>query len=73
MRELLSRGAAVDARNDDDTTPLIMACTECHFKVAKLLISHGADVNATDAFGSALEAAVNHAKIAALLRRRGAV
>ena len=72
-RELLNRGAAVDARNTENTTPLIIACVAGHLEVAKLLISRAANVNAADAFGSALEGAVDHAKIAALLRRRGAV
>ena len=44
---LLENGAEVDTRNGrTQETPLIAACQEGHVGVAKLLLEHGADVNA---------------------------
>jgi ankyrin repeat protein len=43
VRELLSRGAAVDALIDDGATPLIRACTGGHLAAATLLLDAGAD------------------------------
>lgn len=43
---LLSAGATVDAVYDREGTPLKVACRLSMFSVAKLLISHRADINA---------------------------
>ena len=42
----LSKGANVNAKSRGGTTPLLVAAGHGHETVAKLLIKHGADVNA---------------------------
>ncbi len=44
MRELLSRGAAVDAQENDGRTSLINACDKGHLAAATLLLDAGADL-----------------------------
>ena len=44
MRELLSRGAAVDAQETDGRTSLINACDKGHLAAATLLLDAGADL-----------------------------
>ncbi len=44
---LLDRGAGIDARNGWGWTPLFFAVTQHHPEVAELLLSRGADPNAT--------------------------
>uniref|UniRef100_A0A0K0E2P1 beta-N-acetylhexosaminidase n=1 Tax=Strongyloides stercoralis TaxID=6248 RepID=A0A0K0E2P1_STRER len=46
----LKLGVFVDIRNDDNHTPLHIAASNGFFNLVKLLISYGADVNATDNF-----------------------
>jgi ankyrin repeat protein len=43
---LLERGAAIDARDVDDKTPLHFAAQYGRTQVAQLLLEHGADANA---------------------------
>jgi len=46
-------GASVDDRgNKGDLTPLMDAASQGHLEIVKLLISHGADVNAQSACGN---------------------
>ena len=45
---LLCCGVDVDSRNNAYQTPLHIAAAECNVKLMKLLLSHGADVNAQD-------------------------
>ncbi|KAG9398939.1 hypothetical protein AC1031_014021 [Aphanomyces cochlioides] len=45
VKGLLLRGAAVDAQNQDDWTPLIMASWHGYLDIIKLLLDHGAAVN----------------------------
>jgi hypothetical protein len=45
---LLAKGAAVNARNEFELTPLIMAADKGNSDLMRLLLSHGADVNAKD-------------------------
>jgi ankyrin repeat protein len=72
---LLSKGATVDIKNDEGTTPLHTAAAINNEAVLKYLIDHGADVNSADdngytplhmACGNGFEASVN------LLINRGA-
>ena len=51
VRELLSSGADVDARNRNDETALSMAAAWNHFDVAQLLVQRGADPNIADKTG----------------------
>ena len=45
---LIEKGAAIDARNSDQNTPLHEACHNGHLEVAMALIEKGADVYARD-------------------------
>ena len=42
-RLLLEAGAAVDAKNEQGTTPLMLACMTGHVEAARLLLEKGAD------------------------------
>jgi len=44
VRELLLRGAAVNARADNGATPLICACDKGHLAAATLLLDAGANL-----------------------------
>lgn len=50
-RLLIERGAQVDARDEDEDTPLHMVAWKNSVDVAKLLIEYGADLNAKDESG----------------------
>jgi len=45
-------GINPSASDYDGRSPLHVACDEGHFETAKLLVEHGADVNATDRWGN---------------------
>ncbi len=47
----LAEGAAADARREDGQTPLMRAASEGQTAIAKLLLDHGADVNARSETG----------------------
>ena len=49
---LLTNGAFVDIRGGDGGTPLITAAFFGHPKTVKVLLKHGADVNATNDLGA---------------------
>jgi len=49
---------AVNSRNENGFTPLILAVYRGNNEVAKLLVDKGADVNANSAMGTALMAAI---------------
>jgi hypothetical protein len=74
VRDLLSRGASIDARDRYGQTGLMVAARAGRLGLAEALIEHGADLNVTAKFGlSALMLAVvnGHAEIAGLLARAG--
>lgn len=51
FRLLIDRGAEIDARNDDDRTPLIVACKTGNHVAIDILLAAGADIQAQDGFG----------------------
>ena len=58
-QRLLATGAAVDAQDNDQWTPLIFAAQMGFADITTLLLDHGADVNAVNSSGrSALARAV---------------
>jgi len=71
LRQLLVSGAAVDARNEDALTALF--CTDSP-EIARELIEHGADVNATSRFNITplIEAASYNPPIVRFLIANGA-
>jgi ankyrin repeat protein len=52
VKLLLSKGAEVDAKDDDGMTPLHMAAWKGEKAVVALLLSHGAEVNAGNKHGT---------------------
>ena len=48
VRDLLARGANVDARNDEGRPPLVSAILGGSLPLLDLLLAHGADVDARD-------------------------
>src|SRR5262245_6802320 len=75
IRDLLARGADVDARDRHGQTGLMRAAHAGHRSVVEVLVAHGADLDVAAKFGlSALMLAIvaGHAEIAELLLRAGA-
>jgi ankyrin repeat protein len=75
VRELLHRGASVDARDEDQRTPLISAVLGGSVGLVGLLLESGANVNARDKEGwTALHFAAQEfeLEIARILVARGA-
>lgn len=73
---LVNSGAKVNVTNEYLETPLYLALVNGLDKSARILIEHGADVNARDHHGSAILTtfgAVNDAKMCRLLISHGAV
>jgi ankyrin repeat protein len=69
---LLAKGADVNAKDKNGTTPLDVAATMCQKDTVELLLAKGADVNATDNDGwTALHVARNKT-VAELLLAKGA-
>jgi cytohesin len=50
IKFLLSRGANVEARDEDNNTPLINAALKSDANIMRVLLDHGADINATGTF-----------------------
>lgn len=75
-RELLERGAGVNAQDSDGTTALISACRNCDMQMVELLLRHGADVNLEDNSSRTplyIANAWGYPTIAELLKDHGAV
>jgi len=71
----LAFGADINAKNNDDLTPLHFAVLSGHKDVAELLILHGADVKARDKHGDTplyFAATMGHLDIARMLIAYGA-
>ena len=51
IKWLLSIGAQVDARRDDEATPLFFAAGKGNLEIVKILVENGADLNSTDRAG----------------------
>jgi Ankyrin repeats (3 copies) len=72
---LLDQGVAVDARDADGRTPLMLAVAQGRLEVVRLLLARGADPNAADKSGRTplqQARAGNLRDVAALLERAGA-
>jgi len=72
---LLDQGVAVDARDEDGRTPLMLAVAQGRLEVVRLLLARGADPNAADNSGRTplqQARAGNLRDVAALLERAGA-
>lgn len=76
VRLLLANGANIESRGGiAGQTPLFYAAKKGYLSVARILISHGANINATDDYSMTplLEAAQNgHISMVKMLLRRGA-
>ncbi|MBX7223439.1 MAG: ankyrin repeat domain-containing protein [Blastocatellia bacterium] len=74
VRYLLEKGASLEQKNKFCATALERAAYAGHRETVVLLISKGANVNATSLDGSVLEAARegHHPEIVALLKQHGA-
>jgi hypothetical protein len=79
VRYLCEKGAAVDARDNNNWTPLMKACSAGRYDVAEYLIGSGAVIDAPGLAGSfgertpMMQAAFNgHAAIVELLLKKGA-
>ncbi len=75
VRTLLTKGADVNAKDDEGRTALMFAVINLHLDTAKALLEHGADVNArADDGGTALmlAASCGDAGIVRVLLDKGA-
>jgi ankyrin repeat protein len=74
VRNLLDKGANVNARSEQGWTALMKACASGDVDVVKLLLDKGADVNAKDYEGTALIKASSFGRldVVRLLLKRGA-
>jgi uncharacterized protein len=70
---LLANKAEVNAKDNRGFTPLHWAAMTGHTDIAKLLLTHGAEVNAKSNYGTPLYVATLHHynDVAKLLRRHG--
>ena len=52
VRHFLDDGADADVTNEEGWTPLMAAAQKGHMDIARLLIAHGANINATTYYGN---------------------
>jgi ankyrin repeat protein len=74
-KELLNRGANVNAKDKDGKTPLMLAAVQDHDLIVRSLLENDADVNVKDKDGNtALMLAIEkeYAEIVELLKQAGA-
>ena len=74
VRDLLDRGADVDARDRYGQTALMIAAHAGHREVVEALIAHGANLNTTAKYGLSalmLTLVAGHAEVARLLADAG--
>jgi ankyrin repeat protein len=73
-RDLLIKGANVNARSEQGWTALMQAAASGRLEIVKLLLDKGADVNAKDYEGTALikASSCGHFDVVSLLLKRGA-
>lgn len=74
VKNLLTDGADVNAREDDGTTALIWAARYGSLEIVKALLLHGADVNAENKYGDtalSIAEAEGHPEIVQLLKQAG--
>ena len=67
VRELLARGASVNAATNTGSTPLIQACWFGHIEVVRALLAAGADKHHVDNAGNTATSAAGTDAILALL------
>lgn len=78
LQKLIGSGADLNGRDDDGTTPLMLAVQSCSYKLVHLMLDHGAKVNVEDRYHAtpllyALSCnRANSAKLALLLINKGA-
>ncbi|MFH0824955.1 MAG: ankyrin repeat domain-containing protein [Pseudomonadota bacterium] len=75
IKELLDRGADVNARGPNGNTALMSACRNCQPEAVTVLIRQGADVNAEDDFSRTpiyIAKAWGYPSIVEILRKHGA-
>ena len=71
-RELISRGAAINAKNSNGRTPLMEAAVRGYTETAKFLIGVGADINAKSNKGEtalSLASSYNNDSITQLIKK----
>jgi len=75
VRNLLSVGADIEATTDPaGSTPLLLACSNCHIRVAELLIENGANIHARNTSGQnalTMAARGKHRELADYLMSKG--
>ena len=71
VKQHLTAGTDVNAKNDFGVTPLYGAASGGHKEVAELLIANGADVNVKSNFGETPLDSTDEKKIRDLLRKHG--
>ncbi|MDQ7055680.1 MAG: ankyrin repeat domain-containing protein [Persephonella sp.] len=50
VKELIEKGADVNARDKNNYTPLLRAVSRGNLKIVKILVEYGADINAKEKF-----------------------
>ena len=75
LSRLLNEGADIDAKDETDWTPLLLAAYMGHIEVVRLLLGKGADIDAKNNYGDTSlhkAASYDHIKVVRLLLGKGA-